>query len=135
MRTSVRAIIIQNNNILLIHRVKNNKEYWVFPGGGLEETDSSQEEGLKRECIEELGVDVQVGKFIKQRMYDENQVDLFYECNIVGGVVGTGKGPEYDRDVSISGVYKVEWIQIKDLSRMNVFPVEIRDLVIENYGQ
>ncbi len=29
------GILIKKNKVLLIHR-KNEKEYWVFPGGGVE---------------------------------------------------------------------------------------------------
>lgn len=30
------AMIVNNEKILLMHRINNGKEYYVFPGGGVE---------------------------------------------------------------------------------------------------
>lgn len=37
MRVSSRGILIENSKILLIHRIKDNQEYYVVPGGGIED--------------------------------------------------------------------------------------------------
>ena len=37
------GIIIKNNKVLLIHRIKDGGEYYVFPGGAIEEGESSKE--------------------------------------------------------------------------------------------
>ena len=49
-RTAVRAsaIVIRDNKILLIHRKKEGREYWVFPGGGIEEGEKGEETIVKR---------------------------------------------------------------------------------------
>ena len=58
-RTDVRvsAIIIKNNEILLMHRKKNGEEYWVFPGGGVEDTEKA-EQAIIREVTEETNLTV-----------------------------------------------------------------------------
>ena len=65
MNVRVRGIIIKNDQLLLIKRVRveTGKEniYYVFPGGGLENGETL-EEGVKREVLEELGIDVEVEK-------------------------------------------------------------------------
>ena len=48
METRVRAIVIHCGKVLLIQRIKENEEYWVFPGGGVEETDENIEDALIR---------------------------------------------------------------------------------------
>lgn len=52
-RTGIRAsaIIIRDNKILLVHRKKDGREYWVFPGGGIEDYEKP-EETVKREVFE-----------------------------------------------------------------------------------
>ncbi len=133
MKKRVRAVIVQNRSILLMHRIKMDREYWVFPGGGLEETDISPEEGLKRECLEELGVNVEVGDFFTEETHGpshETQVEFFYRCRIIGGVIGTGKGPEFTRDPKQSGVYEPQWVLVSDLTDKNVHPIPVRDMVI-----
>ncbi len=131
----VRSIIIEDDKVLLIHRFKNGHEYWVFPGGGIDDTDKSLEDGLKRECLEELGVNVKVGDFFMKKFYIldnfQGQVQYFYRCNIVSGEVGTGTGPEWSgRDVEKYGNYEVLWVPISDLKDKIVYPFEVRDKII-----
>lgn len=60
------AVLTENENglryVLAIQRDNDPSiaypGYWELPGGTLEPTDTSPEEGALRECLEELGVDV-----------------------------------------------------------------------------
>lgn len=49
----VRAVIVKDNKIILIKRVKSNETYWVFPGGGIEPGET-KEVALLREISEAL---------------------------------------------------------------------------------
>lgn len=40
MRERLAAVIIDEDKLPFIHRQKDEKEYWVFPGGGLGEKES-----------------------------------------------------------------------------------------------
>ena len=62
MHKSVRAIIEKDGGIILIHRVKPNddgtyKDYYVVPGGKMEEGET-EEETVVREVVEELGIKI-----------------------------------------------------------------------------
>lgn len=133
MKKRVRAVIVQERSILLIRRIKADKEYWVFPGGGVEELDVSLSAALARECKEELGVDVSVGGLLTEEILHSptgDQSESFFICKILSGVVGTGDGPEFNRDSKLSGAYRPEWVSLAALPSMNVMPVEARDKVI-----
>ena len=54
-RISVRAVIIRNNNLLLIHN--QAIDTYVLPGGGVEDSETL-EDALKREVLEETGYTV-----------------------------------------------------------------------------
>lgn len=43
MQKRVRAIIVKNESLLTIKRVKPNETYWVFPGGGVEDREEIAE--------------------------------------------------------------------------------------------
>jgi len=54
-RNAVRAVIINEQKILMVHLGKTNE--YKFPGGGIEENETV-EEALKREVLEEVGCNV-----------------------------------------------------------------------------
>ena len=57
------GVIIKNEKVLLFHRFNQGKEYWVFPGGGIEEGETP-EIAVDREIDEELTLKVKQKKFI-----------------------------------------------------------------------
>ena len=129
MKERVRAIIKEGGNILLIHRIKKGREYWVFPGGGIEKNDADRKSALARECKEELGVDIQVsGLFSIYELGEigKEQHEYFYFCKIIGGEFGAGSGPEFQGGTHYEGMYALEWIPLKDFSTKNIQPEEVK---------
>lgn len=130
MRIRAAGILIQNNSIALMHRIKNGKEYYVIPGGGVEENETTEEATI-REIKEEVGIDVKVIK----KMYeykDEKSSQLFYLVEQTGGVFGTGEGPEFITPNSNKGYYHMEMISFEDISKINLVPEEIKIKLIED---
>lgn len=135
MKKRVRAIILKDDEIILIKREKTpNEIYWVFPGGAVESDDQDIESAIRRECKEELGIDVYVDSlFIEQEF--NNSLELFYFCNIRSGILGRGDGPEYKDNNFYIGSHHIEKIKIKDLKKINLKPLNIRDKVFEFYNK
>ena len=99
-RIRVAGIIKINGGYAFMHRKnvikrKDFREYYTFPGGGLEENETL-EEGVKREIKEEFGIKVKVIKKLYE-MYSEkfSQREYFFLCEYESGVFGTGNGPEF----------------------------------------
>jgi len=136
MKQRVRAIIIQGDKILLINRVKKDDNYWVFPGGGIEPGES-KEVAVVRECKEELGLNVKVKDFILERMSDkpgmEEHKEYFFTVDVVGGELGVGDGPEFDKNAGYEGQYILKWLNVRDLKDTNLKPFEVRDLVFKKF--
>ncbi|WP_339253271.1 NUDIX domain-containing protein [Sporosarcina sp. FSL W8-0480] len=115
------AVIIQEDNVALIQRNRDGKEYYVFPGGGIEDGESP-EEATVREAFEELGVEIEIKSTIGTVIFNGTQ--YFFLATIVGGTFGTGKGEEYEVH-SNRGTYKPMWIPIDKLEILDVRPMEI----------
>jgi len=58
LNSRVRGIIIRDKKILLIHRIKDGREYYSIPGGGIEE-DETSDEAIVREIKEETNINVE----------------------------------------------------------------------------
>ena len=137
MQKRVRAIIIKDNKILTIKRTKPDAIFWIIPGGGVEKGETN-EKALIRECKEELGVDVQVNNLFREMDSKTpktiGQREYFYFCEIKGGKLGSGDGPEFN-DSSYVGKYDIEWIDIDNLRNIDLRPVEVKDLICDKYKQ
>lgn len=134
MKKRVRAIIIENGKVLLIHRIRKDTDYWVFPGGGVDENDKDEISALKRECMEELGVEIADEKFISSEfitLSGKREKHIFYASRIVGGTVGTGRGPEYDGSGRYEGSHVPAWIPLEKLEGEDVRPQSVKKMVLK----
>lgn len=57
MGKAARAIIIENNKLLVMHRNKEGSQYFTLVGGRVNDSETI-EQGLRREIKEETGMDV-----------------------------------------------------------------------------
>lgn len=121
------AVIIKDGQILLIHRFKDGREYYVFPGGGVEEGESVHE-ALVREVMEELTLTVTENAQVLQyentftypgRSVPETQIDTVF---VVTGFAGTPMlgGPEKEY-MDENNQFILEWHPIaaaKELEKL-----------------
>lgn len=137
MHTSVRGIIKNDDGIILIHRIKKNsdveiRDYYVVPGGKME-LNESEEETVKREVFEELGIYVRVGTRLLEIYNDfDDSIQIFYECEYVNGILRTGTGPEFTNHDEYYGEYIIEIIKYENLEKINLVPEEIKAYLLEN---
>jgi len=124
MRNRGSAVIIENKKVALIKRIKADSIYYVFPGGGIEQGETT-EEATKREAYEELGVEIKVKDCIAEVDFRGKQ--FFFLGDIIGGAFGTGQGEEFLGEDSDS--YIPMWVDIDDLSAIDIRPKEVAEKV------
>ncbi len=139
MNKRVRGIIIEDGKIALIERVKGDRTYYIFPGGGVEKGETILQ-ALHREMKEELGVEVSVGERFAEYHHEghdskEEVVHDFYLCKEVGGTFGAGDGPEYQPNTpyAVDGTHDPVKIPLSRLKDIDLKPEEIKQLVIEKF--
>ncbi len=87
VREAARAIVMDaQGKIALLHVTKRN--YYKLPGGGLEGSEN-HEDALKRECLEEIGCDIEVvgeiGSIVEYRkMFNLKQTSYCYLAKLKG---------------------------------------------------
>lgn len=115
-RTSARGIIFdEENNIALLHVTQ--KGYYKLPGGGIDEGESL-EEGFKRECQEEAGVEIateqEIGIIteIIPRFEQVNTSHVF-----IGHVVGSKHNPTFTDHEKGRG-FELLWVPFEKAYRL-----------------
>lgn len=104
------------------------KGQWEFPGGKLEEGESS-EEALKREILEELDTEIQIGELIHTIEYDYPAFHLSMDCFLA--LVQSGelvlKEAEAARWLTKEELYDVQWLPA-DLSLIAILEKRMKSL-------
>lgn len=112
-RNRATAIIVDEGSIALIYRKiiledGSIREYYTYPGGGVEEGETDEEAAV-REAKEETNLDVEIIKQIGEYTYEDATPELRYKhrhivvlCKKVYGDIAIGEGPEISTDDDIS---------------------------------
>lgn len=127
----VRAVIVKDEQVLSLRRdYDDSPTIWTFPGGHVEKYDKDEKQALKRECLEEINVEVEVGDLIFTQNF-KGQMNHFYLCKIIKGETGYGLGPEYQHPENYHGSHHPQWLPNENLSKYDLRPVELRDKIIK----
>lgn len=130
IRNSAKAIVIDGDRVLLNRCTSRFGEYFALPGGG-QNVGETLTEAVRRELLEETGYSVKPLRLsaIYERISSHQNAsdDCFFHklyfvflCALESGVALTPT--EHDK-------YQIglEWVSIKDIQCVNLFPRAIRD--------
>lgn len=132
IRHSAKAIIIQNSKILLTKNIDNEGFFYLFPGGG-QEYGEVLSETVKRECIEEIGKNVEVKDLLHIREYigknhehahfdgEVHQIEYYFVCHLLKQQVSASIPTSPD-----SHQVGIEWLAISQLLNYRIYPKGIR---------
>lgn len=112
----VTAAVVRRGSTFLVTRRPRGvhlEGYWEFPGGKCEPGESHAS-CLRREIVEELGVEVTIGRGLFEIAHDypDRTVELhFFECELSGD------------PVPLIG-QEVRWVEREDLGRLEFPPAD-----------
>ena len=131
IRTAARALIILDQKILAIKMRDRTGIFYILPGGG-QRNGETLHQGLERECLEEIGTNVDIGELLYVREYIGknhefhkshsafHQVENVFRCSLADPD-GICQGTEQDKKQ-----VGVEWIPIDDLPSYRFLPEVIK---------
>ena len=134
VRSAAKAIIVCEARLLVAHCRDEQGDWYGLPGGG-QRRGESLAEALVRECHEEIGAQVEVGRLLYVRDYiaanhefsyleeSTHQVEHLFECRVPDDYL-PGNGPHPD-------TYQigVAWLDLDALRRERVYPSQLRDVL------
>ena len=133
MRTRAGIVLIEDGKVALIERHRAGLEYFVFPGGGVEDGETPEQAAV-REAMEELGIDVAIRRKVAIIHFGFS-TQFYFLVEQVGGEFGTGTGEEFvdaDPDNPEEGIYIPIWMPIDELAGHDtVYPVDVANLVLK----
>lgn len=116
VREAGRAVVLDNESMVaLLHVTKEN--YYKLPGGGLED-EEDKIIALKRECIEEIGCDIEVtneiGTIVEYRkIFSLKQISYCYLAKIKGE-----KGIPDFTEKEKEGGFEVVWVGFDEAMKL-----------------
>ena len=130
-RPNARAVIIDGNKIALLERYRQGEHYFVFPGGGIDPGETPEQAAI-REAREETGLEVALERLVAEVNF-RGSPQFFFLAHPVGGVFGSGDGPEFNRPFSEkSGTYLPRWVMLDELPGLKVLPASIAGLACQH---
>lgn len=76
----VKCVVKCGNEVLMIKNSYGSWKSWMFPGGGIDK-DESAEEAVKREVMEEVGIEIidfqKIGEYTSAKEYKRDTVTVF----------------------------------------------------------
>ena len=132
-RVAVRGIIFKDGKLLcqkLTAYRRNDRDFWCTPGGGLD-MGELLEDGLRREMIEETGIEPKVGRLLFVQQFTEDgkkeQMEFFFLI----------ENPEdyetIDLAATTHGVEEVEEVEFIDPKEHIVLPDFLQKIDLKNY--
>lgn len=136
IRNSAKAVIIQDNKLLAIKKLDKEGYYFILPGGGQEHGENLHET-LKRECIEEIGEEIEVEDMIFIREYigknhehaafdfQVHQMEFMFLCSLIerNEHIKNGISPDV-------GQIGVEWLSLTELLQHRLYPQKMREYLL-----
>lgn len=133
MRKAVRAIVVQDGNLLVIHRNKFGTEYYTLPGGGIDPGETP-EQALIREMAEETSIRVNIERLV----YVEEAGNPFgtqyvFLCTYLGGEPALHPDSE-EALINALGqnTYTPEWLPLEDVAQVSFRTTTLRDILLRD---
>ncbi|GGE68802.1 NUDIX domain-containing protein [Priestia taiwanensis] len=135
IRNSIKAVIIKEDSVLLTKNRGASGDFYIFPGGG-QDHGEVMHDTLRRECMEELGAEIEVGELLYVREYigknhefaetdaHAHQVEFYFHCTLKDDKLVTPTQPDPKQ-------IGVEWLRIDQLQEYDVYPKRLTNYFIK----
>lgn len=126
-----RVLIIKDDKILFIHRLKNSQEYYVLPGGTTEDGETPEQTAV-REAKEETNLDIELGPLlwdINENYRGEARRLYVFSVKSFSGEIKF-IGPELERQ-GPDNQYSHQWLSFSEIDAVLVYPEMVKEKILQ----
>jgi 8-oxo-dGTP pyrophosphatase MutT (NUDIX family) len=130
-RQRAAVIILAADQVLLIHRFKHDREYYIIPSGGIEPGETLEQAAL-REIQEETGLEIELDRKLWEYL-NQGHPETYFLVTRFSGTLGLG-GPEL-AEQSAENIFHLEWIKLSEVMGLPLKPTFIKEKLFEKFGR
>ncbi len=131
MRRAARAIVIHNDNLLVMHRNKFGTEYETLPGGAIEIGEET-ENAVIRELLEEASIVATNQRLVfVEDAGDMYGIQYVFLCDYVSGEPQLDPdSPEAPIHAMGKNLYEPKWVSLADLPQLPFVSERLKQAII-----
>ncbi len=133
-----RGIVIRDKKLLAIHRIRDNQEYYVFPGGHIDAGETLSD-ACAREVLEETGVVARPFRELYKFWYEDHKHhrgdgwQSFMVCEYQSGEPHQTDAEEYTDPERKGGSYNPVWLDIDEIEKLDLRPSFVKKQLLKDY--
>ncbi len=132
MRTRATAVVIREGKLLMMHRFNNGEEYWVLPGGGVEEGEDVNQAVL-RELQEETSIESNLKENLLEFIDPRGDKHCLFLCDYISGEAKLHRDSIEANNSDKNQSYIPEWVELGELPNLTIYPIEEKDFLIKHF--
>lgn len=136
MRIAVRAILIRDSKILVLHRNKFGQEYDTLPGGGIDSGENA-EQALKREMLEETSLLVTDNQLVIIEHAGEPYGDQYIFLIKTDSATPQISNSSDEAKINLLGqnLYELRWLDKKQLEDTELLSFNLKREILKYFDQ
>ena len=134
MAIATRAIIIENDRILVTFRNKNNSQYFTLVGGRVNDAESN-EQALVREIMEETGLQIVSASLVFHEKHHEPYNEQYiYICQVAPhsdiAIQETSEEAWLNKSVMHQNIHEPRWVPLSSFEHLPFRTPQLQQAIV-----